>query len=70
MHILKPAFLEGGASVVGEAALRAEADDARDPPRLALRRLHHAELVHVVHHHVAPVAEPVEEEFFKGPDSG
>ena len=47
-----------------EASLRAEADDARQLPlaaNAALARrggLHHAELVHVVHHHVTPVAEP------------
>ena len=42
---------------MGEAALGAEADDALLLSPLALG-LHHAELVHVVHHHVTPVAEP------------
>ena len=48
---------------MGEAALGAEADDALLLPPLALG-LHHAELVHVVHHNVAPVAKPKEEEDF------
>ena len=42
---------------MGEAALGAEADDALLLSPLALG-LHHAELVHVVHNHVTPVAEP------------
>ena len=58
-----PALFEGSAAVVGEAALRAEADDARQSALAgaAARHggLHHAELVHVVHHDVAPIAEPV-----------
>ena len=58
-----PALLESGAAVVRETPLRAEADDARQSP--VCSGLHHAELVHVVHHDVAPVAEPEGADYFQ-----